>query len=273
MAAHQNPFQFLHDKFSILLVDDDPSILRSMSTGFARLNLFDVALARNVKEAVNMIKTRPRWHGIVLDLGIADAMHDEFYLLREFALSTPVLMHSGNQLAAKTVECMRLGAVDVVQKGTENDEFGPFAAKFCHYVMLASVNPHYCGHCHPTLRRATEILIKSKTDNVADWARACGLTDRALRHIWKKHVGLPAKQAVDLGRMLRAAFAGCLAPFVDNCDVPWSSPDADARRLSDKYWVNRSAYDRILFTKPAHTLMADDLAGAVPARYRNAIPS
>lgn len=106
---------------SLLLVDDDGQLLRSMAGWLRELN-FEVAEARGVADARRMLDQRS-FDLLLVDIRLEDG--DGFDILaycRDRHPSTAVLLMTGYGTVETGVEALRLGAFDLLTKPLIDDE-------------------------------------------------------------------------------------------------------------------------------------------------------
>ena len=99
----------------ILLVDDDPKLLRLVEHQLAAEGLATVTAANGAQALARLKEDEPA--AVVLDLMLPDVSGKE--LLAKFNQdypNVPVIVLTAQTDLNEVVECMRLGAVDYVQK-------------------------------------------------------------------------------------------------------------------------------------------------------------
>lgn len=98
----------------VLLVDDEPQILRALSPAFQAAG-YAVAVAESGREALNMMATE-QYDAIVLDLGLPDMDGKEVVRrVREWS-EAPIIILSARDLESEKVAALDLGADDYVNK-------------------------------------------------------------------------------------------------------------------------------------------------------------
>ncbi|MDP6380038.1 MAG: response regulator, partial [Phycisphaerae bacterium] len=106
---------------NILIVDDDPIILKSLSE-FLRLEGYGVAEAMSFEKAINRLERRP-FQVVVADVSMPEV--DGFELLRVMRNRYPdtaVIMITGYGTISSAVEAIRQGAFDYLTKPIIDDE-------------------------------------------------------------------------------------------------------------------------------------------------------
>jgi len=108
-------------KARLLIVDDDPNTLASLSRAF-RLAGHEATVCDNANRALELVKSQP------FDLILSDVVmpgKDGLAFLEEFkgaGLSTPVVMMSGQAHIEMAVRATRLGAIDFLEKPLSTDK-------------------------------------------------------------------------------------------------------------------------------------------------------
>ena len=104
-------------RIRVLIVDDDPAILRGVS-GLLRDEGFDTAQARNVVEAEKLLESSPATAPdlVLLDVRMPGESGIEWLARRAGRLPAPVVVLSGEASPTDAVKALRLGAVDFVEK-------------------------------------------------------------------------------------------------------------------------------------------------------------
>src|SRR3954453_4211639 len=106
---------------TLLVVDDEPSILYFFRQAFARpeVTLYTASSAAEGGEAV----TRDRPDVVILDINLPDASGlDTFCRIREIDPKIPVIFITGHGTMATAIEAMRLGAYEYLLKPLELDQ-------------------------------------------------------------------------------------------------------------------------------------------------------
>ena len=105
---------------SVLLVDDDPEALETLSPYF-RLAGFDVSTADNGRGAVHLAKNHA-FEAIVSDLRMPDISGIQVLKeLRGAGVNAPFIMISGYGTVESTAQAMKLGAADFLQKPVDGE--------------------------------------------------------------------------------------------------------------------------------------------------------
>ena len=105
----------------VLIVDDDPSTLASLSRAF-RLSGYEAVVCDNATRAITLLRTER------FDVVFSDVMmpgKDGLSMLadlREIGVTTPVIMISGQATVDMAVRATRLGAVDFLEKPISSDK-------------------------------------------------------------------------------------------------------------------------------------------------------
>ncbi|WP_375753556.1 sigma-54-dependent transcriptional regulator [Vibrio sp. HN007] len=113
----------LYPGFGILLVDDEPAFIRSLSLALERRgginNLFSTS---NSQEAMSLIEKHPEIELVLLDLNMPNLSGEE--LLKQIMETHPgvgVIIISGMNQIETAVDCIRLGAYDYFVKTTDEN--------------------------------------------------------------------------------------------------------------------------------------------------------
>ncbi len=118
---HPQPDPAAAPKAQLLIVDDDPNTLASLSRAF-RLSGHEATVCDNATRALELAKTGS------FDLILSDVVmpgKDGLVFLEEFKaleLPTPVVMMSGQAHIEMAVRATRLGAVDFLEKPLSTDK-------------------------------------------------------------------------------------------------------------------------------------------------------
>jgi len=105
----------------LLVVDDDPSTLASLSRAF-RMAGYEAVVCDNATRAIALLKSER------FDLVFSDVVmpgKDGLAMLadvREAGISTPIIMVSGQATVDMAVRATRLGAVDFLEKPISSDK-------------------------------------------------------------------------------------------------------------------------------------------------------
>jgi CheY-like chemotaxis protein len=263
MKDERPPFYFLDKTVNILLVDDDPGVRALVQEVLKPVGLYQVHTASSSREAEECLKQPERTHVCVLDLGLSDRENDEFYLLRRFGKRVSFVVFTGSTSPAKGFAVRALGAREIVEK-TPRLDLPSFVKCLNRQSLLNVLNPR-CGVVHDTVGLSTEVLIEKAPKTVAQWAIQMGITDRELRHIWRKNLGANAKIILSICQIFSAAF-GYYEHIV-------AHPDAESagrlhnvlsyRRLEEYFHCHKSTIaDFIAYGNVAMLTSGDGAPGA-----------
>lgn len=190
----------------LLLVDDDLGTLCTFHTILA-LRGCDVVTESSVARAIGLVEER------IFDLGVIDLWLDDgdgLSILRCVRHRFPVIMISGYADVPSTVEAMRLGAVDFLEKPIFEER------------LVASVESALTSSAGPidaarnssarevsgAVRWADSVIAIAHAARdprtLDDWAALLGSSAGALRG-WCAALGIRPKDSLDLGRILRAS--------------------------------------------------------------------
>jgi len=104
-------------KFTILIVDDEPSVISSLQRFFARYN-YQLVTALNGKEALEILNTTDVAL-VILDLNMPGM--DGFTVLKKARLLIPdlkIIIQTGHGGVTEAVEALKQGASDFLEKGS-----------------------------------------------------------------------------------------------------------------------------------------------------------
>jgi hypothetical protein len=164
--------------------------------------------------------------------------------LRRERLSCPFTLVSGFLTTRTTVEALRLGAADVLEKPIEVDDIGAIAARMCADVAAAgSTQPSglVAGSAVGRLASFVFAAVDGTTDptTLGVWAHVAGVSYSSLRELCRI-ADVDARDLRDLTRMFRAVTCarrfGCPpTAFLDVRD------ERTLRRLLDRAGIHRAA--------------------------------
>lgn len=210
---------------AILSVDDDLGT-REVVIWALTLAGMEVTSADSAAEALAAARER-RFQLMLIDQRLPDIHGTQLIrILRSEGVLSPFVLVSGFLTTAITVEAMKLGAVDVVEKPVDVDDLVPLVCNALDRPGTvaqprASIRherqanaPHHEAHGWDDVRpgsaaerwalhvlKACESPKDLKT--IEDWAECIGVSYTSLRE--SCHVlGIPAREARDLMRVLRA---------------------------------------------------------------------
>ena len=209
---------------AILSVDDDLGTREVMLWALTLAGM-DVKTVDSAMEALAITRER-RFDLMLIDQRLPDLHGTELIrIMRTEGVIWPFVLVSGFLTTAITVEAMKLGAIDVVEKPLDVDDLVPLV---CNALdNLHAMGPSHLAHRHERWsvahhdvqgrddarpgsaaeRWALHVVkaCESTTDlkTIEDWAECIGVSYTSLRE--SCHVlGIPARAARDLMRVLRA---------------------------------------------------------------------
>lgn len=200
-----DPFSFIHGSLNLLLVEDDVHYQDIILEFLEPVKIFTFQTVSSSSAALDYLKERKRIHFCILDLGISDYAGDEFYILRRYAHSIPCIVLTGSQSPSKGAACIQLGAKAVMEKGSEL-KFTDLYRSICNYTLRGLLHGGNPKNNADTLNLAIETLIEHQPATVTEWAEKLLITDRQMRNLWHDHVGLGAKQILELYELFSNAF-------------------------------------------------------------------
>lgn len=204
-SSLENPFAFINDSVNVLLVDDDSDASELLRDIFSLAPIYVVHSASSSCDALSLLRSGKRFHVIILDLGLSDVFNDEFYLLRQYAHNSSMIILTGSNSPSKGATCIQMGARSVIEKGAQFN-----TRKFIETVNFNSVinivNSRYSNNNAETLNFATKVLFEKMPKSVTEWADCMRITDRQLRNLWHTGSGYSAKQVLVLFTILTQTF-------------------------------------------------------------------
>ncbi len=239
MPTERPPFYFLDNSVNVLLVDDDPGVRALIVDVLKPVRLYSVRTATCTTDADEILRPPDRTHLCILDLGLTDLQNDEFHLLRHHAARVSFVVFTGSTSPAKGYSAKELGAKDIIEKSPEFDRIG-FLKKVDRQALLNIINPRY-RMVKDTLTLSTEVLFEKSPKYVSQWAIQMGITDRELRHIWRKNLGANAKIILSIHQIFSAALSYYekVAAAGPGRQVRIHNPQV-YRRLEEYYHIHRS---------------------------------
>jgi DNA-binding NarL/FixJ family response regulator len=244
-------FSFLDKTINILIADDEPVILNMLLDVMNEKKLYNVFTADNAKKANAIITSGVRIHVAILDLGLRDIGHDEFYLLKTFAPFISCLVHTGSNEPVKGFTCKELGAKYLIDKGSPMNLYGePFYTLINNYALQNLINPSYIEKAEGTLNNATSMLFSTSPASATEWAMKAKITDRELRYLWKIKIGITARYALAIYNIFSMAFKCQSRMFSGKCPAS-ACPISDNGKfemLRNYYLTHQSAIKKILQT-------------------------
>lgn len=135
--------QNLYPTFPLLLVDDEPSWLRSMSIALARdLSINNVILCKDSREVLLIVKER-QLSAVILDITMPYLTGEDLLpQIIEIQPELPVLMLSGRNQIEIAVRCMKNGAFDYFLKTDEEDRIMSGIQRALEFLALRNENAH-----------------------------------------------------------------------------------------------------------------------------------
>jgi DNA-binding response OmpR family regulator len=201
---------------AILIVDDD---LGTRETFGAALNAagYAVHVAASGAEALSCLRDL-RFDAAVIDLRLPDRSGvDVARVLLEEDRTCPFIVISGFLTTVETVEVMRLGAYDVIDKPVAIADLctaltGALetarASRRAAVRAAAGAGHPFQATSHSSAERWASVVLKacdadSDPKTLNEWARVAGLSYTSLRELCRM-LDIRAHDARDLARMLRA---------------------------------------------------------------------
>jgi len=205
---------------AILIVDDDLGTLETFGTAL-KVAGYAVKAASSGAEALSCLRDS-HFDAAVIDLRLPDLSGiDIARLLLEEDCTCPFIVISGFLTTVATVEAMRLGAYDVIDKPVAIDDLctalagaiETARASRTFAVRATTVNRDSSPATpHSSAERWASIVLKacdaeSDPKTLNEWAHVAGLSYTSLRELCRM-LDIRAHDARDLARMLRAVVKG-----------------------------------------------------------------
>lgn len=203
MAA--NPYSFLDGCLKFLLLEDDPHYQDLILELLEPVRIFSFFKASSGFNALELLNEKKSFHICILDLGISDCNGDEFFILKNYADYIPCIVLTGSSSPSKGAACIRLGAKDVMEKGTSFD-FVKFIGSIREHTIRGILSRNYFKKSSETLNNAIDVLMLKHPSTVTEWADYLLITDRQMRNLWHGETGLGAKHILELHQLLFNAF-------------------------------------------------------------------
>lgn len=169
-------------------------------------SVFCIHSAVSSQEALNLLKSGKRFHICIMDLGLSDIQNDEFFILKQYAQHTSIIVLTGSSSPQKGALCIKNGARGVFEKGTSLN-IREFLLAIHHNTMISIINHRYNEHNPDTINLATKILFEKKPSSVTDWADYMNISDRQLRNLWHNGSGFSAKYTLSIYTLFSTAFS------------------------------------------------------------------
>lgn len=191
---------------SVLIVDDDQGTRELFAIGL-RLAGFRAIAAATAAEAIEHARQHP-FDAAVIDLRLPDMSGTELLaIMQDEGVSVPVVLASAFLTTRVTVEAMRLGAVEVLDKPVDIEELCAVVRRMVDASQHERSMPADAFHSTAAERWAQLIVCVCRADRdprtLQAWAHLAGLSYTSLRELCRM-LGIRAHDARDLARMLRA---------------------------------------------------------------------
>lgn len=197
----------------ILLIDDDPGSLDSYGAILRSVGhiVFTALTGRDGLAIVN----EHRIDLVVCDLRLPDISGlDVLQDVRDIQPDVPCVIVTGFGSVRDAVECIRLGAVDFLEKPVFYDDFlrtvdAALTGGLIHIRSTSAADASKSPEPHAAARwaRAVIPIIDSPRDprTIAVWGRVVAASPGALRN-WCRTVGLSPRRSLVFARLLRAVW-------------------------------------------------------------------
>lgn len=204
--CRHSPFHFIDRTLNVLIVDDDAASRDLIAIMVEPVTCYKVHMASSNGEALNALKSGVRFHVCIVDLGLPDVENDEFYLIRNYAQHSSIIVLTGSPSPRKGAFCIQLGARAVFDKGIAFDSL-LFFRTLNRLALINLVNHRFNEWSTDTLNLATRLLFDKSPVSVTQWADYLSISDRQLRNLWHTGSGFGAKQVLFLHHCFSSAFA------------------------------------------------------------------
>lgn len=210
----------------LLIVDDDASFLSIVCSALDRAG-WEYVVAHSGLRAIQLA-TRHRFRSVLLDLRLPDLDGLQVLsMLKELPTPPPVVLVSGGGTISSAVAAMRLGAKDFIEKPVPiPDLLDALAA-----ASLNRVPAQVTGEPVERVTALVTLVARATYDvrTIQQWSSLSAMSSSAIRAHCAR-LGVSAKQALDLGRLLRVALSQPVSPQVVIESVDSRTVTALARR-------------------------------------------
>jgi DNA-binding response OmpR family regulator len=249
------PLKASEKKMSILVVDDEPMVCRSLDKILRRKG-FEVAQATSVPNALNTLEASQDFALIIADLMMPQVGGLELLkIVKERWPRTPVLIITGYASIASAVEATQHGAGGYLPKPFTPGELesavdavlmGAAAAKadlpaagqidvdlpFDRREVAQATSPAYVEH----LTRSDLPIVESKPVQAADY---CSLGARSCKRFVKQGICKQPECPIVAGERKKAAKAGKVVPIVaDPIDVDMPFSFSEVASMTSETYAN-----------------------------------
>jgi CheY-like chemotaxis protein len=228
--------ELLKHSFSVLVADDDPDVLDTVSEALAACPLLVVHRAADPDEARATLRRGGGADVCVLDICFPDAATG-LELIREFADRATILAMTGLATGGEGGQAVQLGAREVIDKPVKIAELLPRALAEALRAWLL----HLAG-IDPFLRQAVEVLCERRPGSVTRWAAQLG-KDLSLLRRWWREAGKQGKFVLFVDRLYRTAFECYLG---HECPGRGARAQRRLRRLTQYAQTHRAALAQYL---------------------------
>jgi len=204
--SRHSPFHFIDRTLNVLIVDDDAASRDLIAIMLEPVSCYKVHTADSNGKALSALQSGVRFHVCIVDLGLPDVENDEFYLIRNYACHSSIIVLTGSPSPRKGALCIQLGARAVFDKGIAFVSL-LFFRTLNRLALINLVNCRYTEWSVDTLNLATRLLFDKSPASVTQWAEYLSISDRQLRNLWHTGSGFGAKQVLFLHNCFSGAFA------------------------------------------------------------------
>ncbi len=199
-------FSLLRNTVRVLIVDDEPAVLRTSRDNFVFFPIYRVSTADSTSEALSILEEGgARVHVCIMDRGMCDVQGNEFHLLDTYRNKMPFVVITGRENTEKGFECGTHGAKRVISKGTP-DFHDKMLRTANDLALMSIVFPGSHQQPSPFLCRCMEALLEKRPLYVNELARSLNMTDKTLRNGWTKYLGIDPKYSLCIFHLYAMAF-------------------------------------------------------------------
>ena len=188
---------------AILVIDDDVGTRETLHWALSHCG-YSVMTAATGTDAIRIAQAGPP-DLMLIDLRLPDIPGvDVVRTLQQQAFKVPFVLFSAFLTTAVTVDAMRLGAIDVLEKPIDIDDV---VAVVCSAVVAPPRSPAAIGEPKSAAERWASYVMKACDSDgdlktIAEWARIAGVSYSSLRESCRL-LGIRPRDARDFVRVLR----------------------------------------------------------------------
>ena len=245
-------FSFLEHSIGVLIVEDEPAVAELHFEHLNSYKLYHVVCASSIKEAESVLSSSRRFHVCLLDLGLEDFDHDEYYLIRKYSPRMSFIVVSARDSLEKGFQAGTCGALAIINKPVDFykiDFIDQINAAFFKSLLV----PDNQSKCKPVIKDAIDAFLSSKPASVIHWANKVGVEERYLRKVWKECFEYPLKYVPWFHRIFSHAFSNYKSMYCEEFGIEEGKTDITAnddeyinKRFKSFYHTHKIAIESIL---------------------------